>query len=82
MCRGEKIRELIDTLEHRKLEAIQLTFKQVSKNFTDVFKKLVPQGRGSLIMRTANEGGLEIRPEVRFYRFDCCVLINSICSGL
>ncbi|XP_077294987.1 structural maintenance of chromosomes 3 [Arctopsyche grandis] len=60
---GEKIRELIETLEHRKLEAIQLTFKQVSKNFTDVFKKLVPTGRGSLIMRTANEDGVEIRPE-------------------
>ncbi|XP_013173489.1 PREDICTED: structural maintenance of chromosomes protein 3 [Papilio xuthus] len=50
---GEKIRELIETLEHRKLEAIQFTFKQVSKNFTEVFKKLVPHGRGSLIMRVA-----------------------------
>ncbi|CAH2261659.1 jg12213 [Pararge aegeria aegeria] len=51
--RGEKIRELIETLEHRKLEAIQFTFKQVSKNFTEVFKKLVPTGRGSLVMKVA-----------------------------
>ncbi|KOB78050.1 Structural maintenance of chromosomes smc3 [Operophtera brumata] len=57
---GEKIRELIETLEHRKLEAIQFTFKQVSKNFTEVFKKLVPHGRGSLIMRVAPDDAPEI----------------------
>lgn len=48
---GNKIREMIQILEMRKLEAIQFTFKQVSKFFTEVFKKLVPVGRGSLIMR-------------------------------
>lgn len=62
--RGEKIRELIETLEHRKLEAIQFTFKQVSKNFTEVFKKLVPTGRGSLIMRVASDDSQEISAEV------------------
>ncbi|KAF9799978.1 hypothetical protein SFRURICE_000990 [Spodoptera frugiperda] len=60
---GEKIRELIETLEHRKLEAIQFTFKQVCKNFTEVFKKLVPQGRGSLIMRGATDDGQEASSE-------------------
>ena len=35
----------------RKYEAIQLTFKQVSKHFAEVFKKLVPQGSGTLVMR-------------------------------
>ncbi|KAM3958456.1 LOW QUALITY PROTEIN: structural maintenance of chromosomes 3 [Aphomia sociella] len=60
---GEKIRELIETLEHRKLEAIQFTFKQVSKNFTEVFKKLVPQGRGSLIMRVATDDGQELNAD-------------------
>ncbi|XP_026496209.1 structural maintenance of chromosomes protein 3 [Vanessa tameamea] len=60
---GEKIRELIETLEHRKLEAIQFTFKQVSKNFTEVFKKLVPQGRGSLIMRVAPDEGQDTNPD-------------------
>lgn len=61
---GEKIRELIETLEHRKLEAIQFTFKQVSKNFTEVFKKLVPHGRGSLIMRVAPDDGPEVINDV------------------
>ncbi|RVE40271.1 hypothetical protein evm_015079 [Chilo suppressalis] len=62
---GEKIRELIETLEHRKLEAIQFTFRQVSKNFTEVFKKLVPQGRGSLIMRTGADDAGELSAENR-----------------
>ncbi|XP_028160169.1 structural maintenance of chromosomes protein 3-like [Ostrinia furnacalis] len=60
---GEKIRELIETLEHRKLEAIQFTFKQVTKNFTEVFKKLVPHGRGSLIMRVGADDAPDVNPE-------------------
>ncbi|KAF4526025.1 hypothetical protein B566_EDAN000818 [Ephemera danica] len=48
----EKIRELMDVLEQRKQEAIQLTFKQVSKNFGEVFQKLVPAGHAQLVMRT------------------------------
>jgi len=43
--------ELMQVLEQRKYEAIQLTFKQVSKHFAEVFKKLVPQGSGTLVMR-------------------------------
>lgn len=39
-------------LEHRKYEAIQFTFKQVSKYFSEVFKKLVPQGHAMLVMKT------------------------------
>lgn len=41
----------MDVLEQRKHEAIQFTFKQVSKNFTDVFKELVPDGKAQLIMK-------------------------------
>lgn len=54
----EKIRELMQSLEMQKVEAIQFTFKQVAKNFTLVFKKLVPQGAGYLILKTKdnNEG--------------------------
>ena len=44
--------ELMSVLEQRKFEAIQFTFKQVSKNFTEVFGKLVPQGHAQLIMKT------------------------------
>ncbi|KAG0368562.1 Structural maintenance of chromosomes protein 3 [Gamsiella multidivaricata] len=45
------IRELIQTLDQRKDEAIERTFKQVAKNFSEVFLKLVPAGRGRLIMQ-------------------------------
>lgn len=47
-----KIRELMQTLEMRKVEAIQFTFKQVAKYFSAVFKKLVPQGNGHLVLKT------------------------------
>ncbi|GAB6024529.1 hypothetical protein CHUAL_009682 [Chamberlinius hualienensis] len=48
------ITDLMNALEHRKYEAIQLTFKQVSKYFSEVFKKLVPQGNATLIMKTGD----------------------------
>uniref|UniRef100_A0A6A7FP57 Structural maintenance of chromosomes protein 3 n=1 Tax=Hirondellea gigas TaxID=1518452 RepID=A0A6A7FP57_9CRUS len=48
----EKIKELMQVLEHRKYEAIQFTFKQVSKYFSEVFKKLVPMGNAQLVMKT------------------------------
>ncbi|GAA5994281.1 cohesin subunit SMC3 [Rhodotorula paludigena] len=44
------IEELIQVLDARKDEAIERTFKQVAKNFSEVFEKLVPTGRGRLIM--------------------------------
>ncbi|SNX83976.1 probable SMC3 - required for structural maintenance of chromosomes [Melanopsichium pennsylvanicum] len=55
---GESIQELIEVLDQRKDEAIERTFKQVSKYFEQVFEKLVPAGRGRLIMqRRAGIGG-------------------------
>jgi len=45
------ITELMTALEQRKFEAIQLTFKQVSKYFGEVFKKLVPQGHATLVIK-------------------------------
>ncbi|KAJ2342107.1 Structural maintenance of chromosomes protein 3 [Coemansia erecta] len=45
------IEELIEVLDQRKDEAIERTFKQVSKYFSDVFEKLVPAGRGALVMQ-------------------------------
>lgn len=35
----------------RKDEAIERTFKQVAKNFEEVFEKLVPAGKGRLIIQ-------------------------------
>ncbi|RWS06904.1 structural maintenance of chromosomes protein 3-like protein 2 [Dinothrombium tinctorium] len=48
----KSIIELMAALEQRKYEAIQITFRQVSMFFSEVFKKLVPQGRASLDMKT------------------------------
>uniref|UniRef100_A0AC35F533 Structural maintenance of chromosomes protein n=1 Tax=Panagrolaimus sp. PS1159 TaxID=55785 RepID=A0AC35F533_9BILA len=49
----QRINALIEASETRKFDALYLTFKQVAKNFHDVFKKLVPNGVGDLIMKTA-----------------------------
>lgn len=49
------IRELIDNLDQRKDEAIERTFKQVSKGFAQVFEKLVPAGRGRLIIQRKSD---------------------------
>ncbi|KAG8821762.1 Structural maintenance of chromosomes protein 3 [Serendipita sp. 399] len=48
---AKSIHALMDTLDQRKDEAIERTFKQVSKYFEEVFEKLVPAGRGRLIMQ-------------------------------
>ncbi|KAL8567919.1 hypothetical protein ACOMHN_059041 [Nucella lapillus] len=45
------VHDLMDALDHRKYEAIQLTFKQVSKYFSEIFKKLAPQGHAVLVMK-------------------------------
>ncbi|KAJ1730513.1 Structural maintenance of chromosomes protein 3 [Coemansia sp. Benny D160-2] len=45
------IEELIEVLDQRKDEAIERTFSQVSRYFGEVFSKLVPAGRGSLVMQ-------------------------------
>ncbi|TGZ85420.1 chromosome segregation protein sudA [Ascodesmis nigricans] len=47
----KSIEELIEVLDQRKDEAIERTFRQVSKEFTDIFKKLVPAGIGKLVMQ-------------------------------
>lgn len=54
------IEELITVLDQRKDEAIERTFKQVSKEFANVFEKLVPAGRGRLVIqRKADRGQQE-----------------------
>lgn len=53
----EKIEQLMNVLEQRKCDAIQSTFKQVSKYFSYVFSKLVPTGHAKLVMKTV--GGEE-----------------------
>ena len=54
------IEELIQVLDQRKDEAIERTFKQVSKEFATVFEKLVPAGRGRLVIqRKADRAAVE-----------------------
>ncbi|KAG0704773.1 RecF/RecN/SMC [Suillus ampliporus] len=48
---AESIEELVQVLDQRKDEAIERTFKQVASNFEEVFDKLVPAGRGRLIIQ-------------------------------
>uniref|UniRef100_A0A1B0CNW5 Structural maintenance of chromosomes protein n=1 Tax=Lutzomyia longipalpis TaxID=7200 RepID=A0A1B0CNW5_LUTLO len=60
----QKIRELMQNLEMRKVEAIQFTFTQVAQNFTKVFKKLVPQGSGNLVLITKDRDRESIDPGV------------------
>lgn len=45
------IEELVQVLDQRKDEAIERTFKQVSREFASVFEKLVPAGRGKLVIQ-------------------------------
>ncbi|KAF5674802.1 structural maintenance-chromosome 3 (chondroitin sulfate proteoglycan 6) [Fusarium denticulatum] len=47
----ESIEELVEHLDRRKDEAIERTFKQVSKEFTTIFGKLVPAGHGRLLIQ-------------------------------
>lgn len=45
------IEELVEHLDRRKDEAIERTFKQVSKEFSTIFGKLVPAGHGRLLIQ-------------------------------
>jgi len=47
------IKTLIDSLDLKKDEAMERTFKGVAKHFTEVFRELVPGGTGKLIMKSA-----------------------------
>lgn len=56
---AEKVKELVESLDRKKDEAINRTFRGVSKHFAEVFKELVPLGAGKLIMRTALDEAVE-----------------------
>lgn len=59
----ESIRQLIQHLDQRKDEAIERTFRQVSREFASIFEKLVPAGKGRLIIQRRTDaqtaGGLD-----------------------
>ncbi|ORY30525.1 hypothetical protein BCR33DRAFT_772197 [Rhizoclosmatium globosum] len=51
---AKAIEDLIKVLDQRKDEAIERTFKQVAQFFAEVWRKLVPNGRGKLNMLSRN----------------------------
>uniref|UniRef100_A0A914HC04 RecF/RecN/SMC N-terminal domain-containing protein n=1 Tax=Globodera rostochiensis TaxID=31243 RepID=A0A914HC04_GLORO len=53
------IQELLTVLENRRYETLQLTFKQVAKNFEDVFNKLIPQGKANLVMQKVEQSSMD-----------------------
>jgi len=57
----ESIANLITTLDAKKDEAIARTFGGVAKNFSDVFKELIPDGFAKLVMkrRIDDEDGVD-----------------------
>jgi len=57
------IEELITVLDQRKDEAIERTFKQVSREFANVFEKLVPAGRGRLVIQRRADKALQADEE-------------------
>lgn len=60
---AKSIEELIEVLDMRKDEAIERTFKQVASNFGEVFEKLVPAGKGRLIIqRKADQVRVSLLP--------------------
>jgi structural maintenance of chromosome 3 (chondroitin sulfate proteoglycan 6) len=65
---AEKVVELIESLDRQKDEAINRTFRGVSAHFKDVFKELVPDGAGELIIKTSldeNSGNEQEEPDMR-----------------
>lgn len=59
----KSIQELIEVLDQRKDEAIERTFKQVSKEFASIFERLVPAGRGRLIIQRKSDRPNQPQPE-------------------
>ncbi|KAK0646247.1 RecF/RecN/SMC [Cercophora newfieldiana] len=53
----ESIEELIEHLDQAKDEAIERTFKQVSKEFATIFEQLVPAGHGRLVIQRKADRG-------------------------
>lgn len=51
------IEELINHLDQAKDEAIERTFRQVSKEFADIFEQLVPAGHGRLVIQRKSDRG-------------------------
>lgn len=59
---SESIQDLIRNLDKKKDAAIENTFQEVSKHFEQIFEKLVPAGRGRLVMNKRAENAVGSPP--------------------
>ena len=59
----QSITDLIEVLDLRKDEAIERTFKQVSREFATIFEKLVPAGKGRLIIQRKSDRAARAQEE-------------------
>lgn len=82
----ESILGLIDSLDQKKDEAIERTFKGVAYHFTEIFRDLVPGGAGSLLMQKkpddsgrAQFTGVAIK--VKFGEAEEARLMNALSGG-
>lgn len=66
------IQDLVQVLDQRKDEAIERTFKQVSKYFSEVFERLVPAGRGRLVMQKNVD-------KVRAWTVLIAIFVETVC---
>lgn len=53
------IEKLVESLELQKDTAIRRSFDEVSRSFSEIFEKLVPVGRGQLVMRAKEDATSE-----------------------
>ncbi|KAH8889387.1 RecF/RecN/SMC protein [Thozetella sp. PMI_491] len=53
----ESIEQLIEHLDQAKDEAIERTFKQISREFATIFERLVPAGHGRLVIQRRADRG-------------------------
>ena len=62
----EKIEELIEHLDNKKDEALEVSFRSIQKMFALVFKELIPEGSGSLklILKHTLDAGADARTRV------------------
>ncbi|KAI0229060.1 Structural maintenance of chromosomes protein 3 [Massospora cicadina] len=65
------INNLIAILDQRKDEDVNRTFRQVAKEFSEIFEKLVPAGQGKLVMlRRTDEDLSDAEPEGQLGRVE------------
>ncbi|MEN2496683.1 MAG: Structural maintenance of chromosomes protein 3 [Marteilia pararefringens] len=51
----ESIDKLGETVEREKTNSIYITFKKISYYFTEIFSRLVPEGKGSVVIKSVDK---------------------------